>query len=69
MICMIRGRSFACYGACTIENEIKAYKKVKRVSYAMHLPLTRLVSMPVIFCLLPSASMVILVFYLFSADQ
>jgi len=32
----------------------------------MHLPLTRLISMPVIFCLLPSSSIVILVFYLFS---
>jgi len=33
---------------------------------AMHLPLACLVSMPVIFCLLPSSSIVILVFYLFS---
>jgi len=34
---------------------------------AMHLPLVRLVSMPVIFCLLPSSSIVILLFlYLFS---
>jgi len=31
---------------------------------AMHLPLARLVSMPVIFCLLPSSSIVILVFLL-----
>ena len=29
---------------------------------AMHLPLARLISMPVIFCLLPSSSIVILVF-------
>ena len=34
---------------------------------AMHLPLARLVSMPVIFYLHPSSSIVILVFYLFSA--
>jgi len=33
---------------------------------AMHLPLARLISMPVIFCLLSSSSIVILVFYLFS---
>jgi len=32
----------------------------------MHLPLARLISMPIIFCLLPSSSIVILVFYLFS---
>ena len=32
----------------------------------MNLPLARLVSMSVIFCLLPSSSIVILVFYLFS---
>ena len=32
----------------------------------MHLPLARLISMPVIFCLPPSSSIVILVFYLFS---
>ena len=32
----------------------------------IHLPLARLVSTPVIFCLLPSSSIVILVFYLFS---
>jgi len=32
----------------------------------MHLPLARLVSQPVIFCLPPSSSIVILVFYLFS---
>jgi len=32
----------------------------------MHLPLARLVSMYVIFCLLPSSSIVILVFHLFS---
>jgi len=32
----------------------------------MHLPLARLAFMPVIFCLLPSSSIVILVFYLFS---
>ena len=36
---------------------------------AMHLPLARLVSTPIIFCLLPSSSIVILVFYLFSTDQ
>jgi len=35
---------------------------------AMHLPLARLVSVSVIFCLLPSSSIVILVFYLFSTD-
>ena len=34
----------------------------------MHLPLAHLVSMPVIFCLLPSSSIVILVFYLFSTE-
>jgi len=32
----------------------------------MHVPLARLVSMPVIFCIHPSSSIVILVFYLFS---
>ena len=36
------------------------------IALAMHLPLARQVSMPVIFCLLPSSSIVILVFYLFS---
>jgi len=36
---------------------------------AMHLPLAHLVSTPVIFCLLPSSSIVILAFYLFSTDQ
>jgi len=36
---------------------------------AMHLPLARSFSIPVIFCLLPSSSIVILVFYLFSTDQ
>jgi len=35
---------------------------------AMHLPLAHLVSMSVIFCLLPTSSIVILVFYLFSTD-
>jgi len=35
----------------------------------MHLSLARLVSMPVTFFLLPSSSIVILVFYLFSTDQ
>ena len=33
---------------------------------ALHLPLARLIFMPVIFCLLPSSSIVILVLYLFS---
>ena len=32
----------------------------------MHLPLARLVSIPVLFCLLPTSTIVILVFYLFS---
>jgi len=31
----------------------------------MHLPLARLIIMSVVFCLLPSSSIVILVFYLF----
>jgi len=35
---------------------------------AMHLPLAHLVSMSVIFCLLPSSSIVIFAFYLFSTD-
>jgi len=35
---------------------------------AMHLPLAHLVSMSAIFCLLPSSSIVILVFYLISTD-
>ena len=36
---------------------------------AMHLPLARLVSMPVIFCLHPSSSIVILAFYLGISEQ
>ena len=48
----------------------KCNKKIQQSwqtsALAMHLPLARLVSMPVIFCLLPSSSTVILVFYLFS---
>jgi len=35
---------------------------------AKHLPLARLFFMPIIFCLLPSSSIVILAFYLFSTD-
>ena len=49
------------------------YKQTKKVqqswqtsALAMHLPLARLVSMPVIFYLHPSSSTVILVLYLFS---
>ena len=44
----------------------KENKKVQQSwqtsALAMHLPLARLVSMPVIFCLLPSSSIIILVF-------
>ena len=47
-----------------------SYKKVQQSwqtsALAMHLPLARVISMPVIFCLLPSSSIVIPVFYLFS---
>jgi len=50
----------------------KTNKKVQRSwqtsALAMHLPLAHLVSLPVIFCLLPSSSIVILVFYLFSTS-
>jgi len=67
-IWLIRIRSFVVYGENTDTN--KVYKKVQQSrqtsALAMHLPLTRLVPMPVIFCLLPSSSIVILVFYLFS---
>jgi len=51
---------------------ISCNKKVQQSwqtsALAMHLSLSRLVSMPVIFCLRPSSSIVILVFYLFSTD-
>jgi len=50
--------------------DIQFNKKVQQSwqtsALAMHLPLARLVSMPVIFYLLPSSSIVILVLYLFS---
>jgi len=41
--------------------------KLTNQRVAMHSPLARLVSMPVIVCLHPSSSIVILVFYLFSS--
>ena len=48
------------------ENKKVQQKKVQQSwqtsALAMHLPLARLVSMPVIFCLLPSSSIIILVF-------
>jgi len=47
----------------------KFSKADKPARYLMHLPLARLVSTPVIFCLHPSSSIVILAFYLFSTDQ
>jgi len=51
---------------CQILRVTQKFSKAKKTSaLAMHLPLARLISMPVIFCLLPSSSIVILVFYLF----
>jgi len=50
---------------CTLYNK-KVQQSWQTSALAMHLPLARLVSMPVIFCLLPSSSIVILEFYLFS---
>ena len=47
-----------------MKQESSAKLTNQRVS--MHLPLARLVSTPVIFCLLPCSIIVILVFYLFS---
>jgi len=52
---------------------IHLYKKVQQCwqtsMLAIHLPLACLVSMPVIFCPIPSSSIVILVFYLFSTEH
>jgi len=42
----------------------KVHQSWQTSALAMHLPLARLVSMPVICCLVPSSSIVILVFYL-----
>jgi len=47
----------------------KAQQSWQTSALAMHLPLARLVSTPVIFCLLPSSSIVILAFYLFYTVQ
>jgi len=58
----ITGRFVLC---CETDNK-KVQQSWQTSALAMHLPLVRLVSMPVIFCLLPSSSIVILVFYLFS---
>ena len=51
----------------TSRTRVDINKKAQQIwqTISMHLPLARLVSMPVIFCLLPSSSIVILVFYLF----
>ena len=46
-------------------NSQESSAKLTNQHLAMRLPLAFLVSMPVIFCLLPSSSIVILVFYLF----
>ena len=50
-------------------NNKKVQQSWQNSALAMHLPLARLVSTCVIFCLLPSSSIVILVFYLFSTLQ
>ena len=50
--------------ATALDNKVQ--QSWQTTALAMQLPLTRLVSMPVILCLLPSSSIVILVFYLFS---
>ena len=57
---------FAAHGCSNIKNN-KVQQSWQTSALAMHLPLARLISMPVMFCLLPSSSIVILViFYLFS---
>ena len=53
----------------TLAGERRGAAAKRDQSAAIHLPLTCSVSMPVIFCLLPSSSIVILVLYLFSTDQ
>jgi len=58
------GYTSACI-ACYAGNK-KVQQSWQTSALAMYLPLARLISMPVIFCLLPSSSIVILVFYLFS---
>ena len=50
----------------TVARNKKVQQSWQTSTLAMHLPLARLISMPVIFCLLPTSSIVILVFYLFS---
>jgi len=47
----------------------KAQQSWQTSALAMHLPLARKVSMPVIFCLLPSSSIVSLYFTYFSTDS
>ena len=60
----VRGASTA--SSTQINKKVQQSRQTSAL--AMHLLLARLVSMPVIFCLLPSSSIVILVFYLFSTD-
>ena len=63
-------RSVALHACLSEPNTNKKVQQSWQTSaLAVHLPLARLVSMPGIFCLLPSSSgpIVILVFYLFSA--
>jgi len=63
------------YFSCTVKLNYFPTKENKKIqqrwqtSAAVHLPLARLVSISVIFCLLPSSSIVIFVFYLFSTDM
>ena len=54
---------------CSAGNNKKVQQSWQTSALAIHLPLARLVSMPVIFSLLPSSSIVILVFYLFSTGS
>ena len=52
---------------CYLEKKVQ--QSWQTSALGMHLPLARLVSTSVIFCLLPSSNIVILVFYLFSTDM
>ena len=67
------GHIFWCHSRATKELPLHSTNKKVQQSWqtsalAMRLPLARLISMPVIFRLLPSSSIVILVFYSFSTD-
>ena len=64
--CFLNTVSFFLFFFSIIITNKKVQQSWQTSALAVHLLLARLVSMPIIFCLLPSSSLVILVFYLFS---